>query len=118
MTEDDDKKELLSSDVKGAAKSTLGGAVAGAVVSTTIGTPVVEKTLIYPASSIVVPGPNWKLRVALGPARVLIPAGPPGNRRVSTLGGTRWRCAKLFTKQDSLPDFTRQRRQHERTQSR
>jgi hypothetical protein len=31
MTEDDDKKEILSSDEKGAAKSTLGGAVAGAV---------------------------------------------------------------------------------------
>jgi hypothetical protein len=27
---EDDKKELLSSDEKGAAKSTLGGAVAGA----------------------------------------------------------------------------------------
>ena len=27
MTEDDDKKEILSSDEKGAAKSTLGGAV-------------------------------------------------------------------------------------------
>ena len=41
MTEDDDKKEILSSDEKGAAKSTLGGAVAGAVVGTAVGTPVV-----------------------------------------------------------------------------
>ena len=40
MTEDE-KKEVLSSDEKGAAKSTLGGAVAGAVVGTVVGTPVV-----------------------------------------------------------------------------
>src|SRR5512143_2619036 len=38
---EDDKKELLSNDEKGAAKSTLGGAVAGAVVGTAVGTPVV-----------------------------------------------------------------------------
>ena len=41
MTEDEDKKEILSSDEKGAAKSTLGGAVAGALVGTAVGTPVV-----------------------------------------------------------------------------
>ena len=40
MTEDE-KKEVLSSDETGAAKSTLGGAVAGAVVGTVVGTPVV-----------------------------------------------------------------------------
>ena len=39
MTEDY-KKEILTSDEKGAAKSTLGGAVAGAVVGTAVSTPV------------------------------------------------------------------------------
>jgi hypothetical protein len=52
MTEDDDKKEILSSDEKGAAKSTLGGAVAGAVVGTAVGTPVVG-TLIGAVSGAV-----------------------------------------------------------------
>jgi phage tail tape-measure protein len=51
MTEDD-KKEILSSDEKGAAKSTLGGAVAGAVVGTAVGTPVVG-TLIGAVSGAV-----------------------------------------------------------------
>ena len=52
MTEDD-KKELLSSDEKGAATSTLGGAVAGAVVGTVVGTPVVG-TLIGAVSGAVI----------------------------------------------------------------
>src|SRR6478752_6604283 len=52
MTENDDKKEILSSDEKGAAKSTLGGAVAGAVVGTAVGTPVVG-TLIGAVSGAV-----------------------------------------------------------------
>ena len=52
MTEDDDKKAILSSDEKGAAKSTLGGAVAGAVVGTAVGTPVVG-TLIGAVSGAV-----------------------------------------------------------------
>jgi hypothetical protein len=52
MTEDD-KKEILSSDEKGAAKSTLGGAVAGAVVGTAVGTPVV-RTLIGAVSGAVI----------------------------------------------------------------
>src|SRR6476620_5287822 len=51
MTEDE-KKEVLSSDEKGAAKSTLGGAVAGAVVGTVVGTPVVG-TLIGAVSGAV-----------------------------------------------------------------
>src|SRR6476620_1627660 len=55
MTEDE-KKEVLSSDEKGAAKSTLGGAVAGAVVGTVVGTPVVG-TLIGAVSGAVVAWP-------------------------------------------------------------
>ena len=52
MTDNNDKKEILSSDEKGAAKSTLGGAVAGAVVGTAVGTPVVG-TLIGAVSGAV-----------------------------------------------------------------
>ena len=54
MTEDD-KKEVLTSDEKGAAKSTLGGAVAGAVVGTAVGTPVVG-TLTRPPRCL-----SWRL---------------------------------------------------------
>ena len=62
MTEDD-KKEILSSDEKGAAKSTLGGAVAGAVVGTAVGTPVVG-TLIGAVSGAVMPLVRGALRVS------------------------------------------------------
>ena len=63
MSEDDDKKEILSSDEKGAAKSTLGGAVAGAVVGTAVGTPVVG-TLIGAVSGAVMAARKRRAKVS------------------------------------------------------